>query len=46
MLMSKVELIRYMYYLLDKVDEAYYREVKISIERFISNIDENFVFRR
>lgn len=44
--MNKDELIRYMYYLLDKVDEAYYREVKISIERFINNIDKYFVFRR
>lgn len=43
--MNKDELIRYMYYLLDKIDEAYYREVKISVERFISNIDKYFIFK-
>lgn len=44
--MDKEELIRYMYYLLDKIDEAYYREVKISVERFIDNIDNYFVFKK
>jgi len=44
--MNKEELVRYMYYLLDKIDEAYYREVKISIERFINNIDSYFVFKK
>lgn len=44
--MNKDELIRYMYYLLDKVDEVYYREVKISVERFINNIDRYFVFKK
>lgn len=44
--MSKDELIKYMYYLLDKVDEVYYWEVKISIERFIDNIDKYFVFKK
>lgn len=43
--MNKDELIRYMYYLLDKIDEAYYREVKISIERFVNDIDKYFVFK-
>ena len=44
--MDKEELIKYMYYLLDKIDEAYYREVKISVERFINNIDKYFVFKK
>lgn len=44
--MNKDELINYMYYLLDKVDEVYYREVKISVERFIDNIDKYFVFKK
>lgn len=44
--MDKYELIRYIYYLLDKIDEAYYREVKISVERFINNIDRYFVFKK
>lgn len=43
--MSKDELIKYMCYLLDKVDEAYYREVKISVEKFINNIDKYFIFK-
>lgn len=43
--MNKEELINYMYYLLDKIDEAYYREVKISVERFISNVDKYFAFK-
>lgn len=43
--MNKDELIKYMYYLLDKVDEVYYHEVKIIVERFINNIDKNFVFK-
>lgn len=44
--MSKEEMIKYLYYLLDKVDEAYYREVKISIERFIENIDRYLLFKK
>lgn len=43
--MNKNELIRYMHYLLDKIDDAYYREVKISIEKFINNIDKYFSFK-
>lgn len=44
--MSKDEMVKYLYYLLDKVDEAYYREVKISIERFIKNIDRYLHFKK
>lgn len=44
--MNKEELIRYMYYLLDKIDEVYYREVKISVERFVNNIDKYFIFKK
>ena len=44
--MNKEELIIYMYYLLDKIDDAYYREVKISVERFINNIDKYFIFKK
>lgn len=39
-------MINYLYYLLDKVDEVYYREVEISIERFIKNMDKYFVFKK
>lgn len=42
--MIKDEMIRYLNYLLDKVDEVYYRGVKISIERFIKNTDKYLIF--
>ena len=36
--MNKEELINFLYYLLDKIDVAYYDEVKIRIERIIKKI--------
>lgn len=39
--MSKENIINYLYYLLDKIDITYYREVKKSIERFINELNKN-----
>lgn len=44
--MRKDEMINFLFYLLDKVDEVYYREVKINIERFINNIDDYIIFKK
>lgn len=39
--MDKEELIKYLDYLEDKVEECYKKEVKQSIERFLKRIEEN-----
>ena len=36
--MSKDDIIMFLYYLLDKVEDVYYKEAKQSIERFISKL--------
>ena len=38
--MEKEELIKYLDYLEDKVEECYKKEVKQSIERFLKRIEE------
>ena len=36
--MNKEELINFLYYLLDKIDPVYLKEVEISIKNFINNL--------
>ena len=36
--MSKEDIINFLYYLLDKIDKVYLKEVEKSIQRFINNL--------
>lgn len=40
--MNKDEFINFLYYLLDKIDTAYYNEVSRNIERFVARINRYF----
>lgn len=40
--MNKEQIINFLYYLLDKIDVVYLKEVKKSIERFIDDLDRYF----
>lgn len=39
--MSKEYIINYLYYLLDKIDIVYYKEVEKSIKQFIDELNKN-----
>lgn len=38
-LITKDELINYLYFLLDKIDQAYLKEITININRFIERLE-------
>ena len=40
-LITKEELINYLYFLLDKIDPAYLNEISISINRFIQKLESS-----
>ena len=40
MIINKVELVKFLDYLEDKVEECYKKEVKQSIERFLKRIED------
>ena len=40
--MTKEEIINFLYYLLDKIDVVYLKEVGKSIDRFISDLDKYY----
>lgn len=40
--MNKQDIINFLYYLLDKIDIIYYKEVEKSIERFTTKLDQYF----
>ena len=40
--MTKKEIITFLYYLLDKIDVVYLKEVEKSIDRFINDLDKYY----
>ena len=40
--MTKKEIINFLYYLLDKIDVVYLKEVEKSIDRFINDLDKYY----
>ena len=40
--MTKEEIINFLYYLLDKIDVVYLKEVEKSIDRFINDLDKYY----
>lgn len=40
--MNKEELIKFLYYLWDKIDPIYLEEVNVSVRRFLKLIDKHF----
>ena len=40
--MNKQEIINFLYYLLDKIDPVYFKEVEKSIDRFINDLNKYY----
>ena len=40
--MTKEEILNFLYYLLDKIDVVYLKEVEKSIDRFINNLNKYY----